>query len=132
MQGLVINIDRYEVYARKELNNWKRRMRRRPSLINKASKGVQDKLNSMLPEKYHEALTFAIKNMVKLVLAGSQYMNQFDWRTFQQEYRDYIDLAKLAQMLPGVGAVVGFFTNGKLIHKLGETAMNSYRMRILK
>lgn len=220
-------------------------MRRRPSLINKASKGVQDKLNSMLPEKYHEALTFAIKNMVKLVLAGSQYMtnktypnltliererlvrkklqsykrlamiegagtgaggflmgladfslllgikikllyeiaaiygfnirdfrerlyilyifqlafssqermnevfvkmenweeysktlpvsmNQFDWRTFQQEYRDYIDLAKLAQMLPGVGAVVGFFTNGKLIHKLGETAMNSYRMRILK
>ena len=46
--------------------------------------------------------------MVKLVLAGSQYMNQFDWRTFQQEYRDYIDLAKLAQMLPGVGAVVGF------------------------
>ena len=50
MQGLVINIDRYEVYARKELNNWKRRMRRRPSLINKASKGVQDKLNSMLPE----------------------------------------------------------------------------------
>lgn len=59
-------------------------------------------------------------------------MNQFDWRTFQQEYRDYIDLAKLAQMLPGIGAVVGFYTNGKLIDKLGETAMNGYRMRILK
>jgi hypothetical protein len=24
-------------------------------------------------------------------------INQFDWRTFQQEYRDYIDLAKMAQ-----------------------------------
>ena len=24
----------------------------------------------------------------------------FDWRRFQQEYRDYIDLAKLAQLLP--------------------------------
>jgi len=24
----------------------------------------------------------------------------FDWRSFQQEYRDYIDLAKLAQLIP--------------------------------
>jgi len=59
-------------------------------------------------------------------------LNQMDWRTFQQEYRDYIDLAKLAQILPGVGAVIGFYTNGKLIDRLGETAMNSYRMRLLK
>lgn len=241
----MISIGRYEIFIRKDLENWKRKMRRRPSLINRASKGVQNKLNNILPEKYHEALTFAIKNMVKLVLTGSQYMtnktypnmtlvereklirkkiksykrvamiegagtgaggflmgladfslllgikikllyeiasiygfnirdfrerlyilnifqlafssqerinevfekmenweeyskllpvsmNQFDWRTFQQEYRDYIDLAKLAQMLPGIGAVVGFYTNGKLIDKLGETAMNGYRMRILK
>ncbi|NLK44793.1 MAG: EcsC family protein, partial [Tissierellia bacterium] len=96
-------IGRYETFVKRDLDSWKRRMRRRPSLLNRASKGVQNKLNNILPEKYHEALTFAIKNMVKLVLAGSQYMNQFDWRTFQQEYRDYIDLAKLAQMLPGVG-----------------------------
>src|SRR5688572_32189391 len=25
-------------------------------------------------------------------------INQFDWRNFQQEYRDYIDLAKMAQL----------------------------------
>jgi len=26
-------------------------------------------------------------------------MTLFDWRTFQQEYRDYIDLAKMAQLV---------------------------------
>jgi uncharacterized protein (DUF697 family) len=53
----------------------------------------------------------------------------FDWRTFQQEYRDYIDLAKLAQLLPVIGAAVGAVANYKLIEQLGETAMNCYRLR---
>ncbi|RZK18027.1 MAG: EcsC family protein [Pedobacter sp.] len=56
-------------------------------------------------------------------------IDEFDWLTFQQQYRDYIDLAKLAQMLPFVGAAVGAVANYKLIDKLGKTAMMSYRMR---
>lgn len=58
--------------------------------------------------------------------------DQFDWQTFQQEYRDYIDLAKLAQLLPVFGAAVGAVANYQLIKKLGKTAMMSYRMRLLK
>ena len=57
-------------------------------------------------------------------------MNIDEWRDFQQEYRDYLDLAKLLQMLPGVGALVGGYTNSKLLNKLGETAINAYRMRL--
>lgn len=230
----------------KELNQWKNRMEKKPSIINKASKGVQNKINSILPDKYHEILTSAIKNMVKAVLSGSQYItkksypfimsleereklarekigfykktamlegagtgaggflmsladfplllsikikflydvaaiygfditnykerlyilkifqlafssqavvnkvfyeienweeysktlpsniNLFDWRVFQQEYRDYIDIAKLLQIIPGIGAVVGAYTNSKLLDKLGATAMNAYRMRVIK
>lgn len=56
-------------------------------------------------------------------------MNAFDWRTFQQEYRDYIDLAKLLQLIPGIGAVVGGYVNHRLTEKLGRYAMQSYRMR---
>lgn len=56
-------------------------------------------------------------------------INKFDWRSFQQEYRDYIDLAKLAQLIPGIGAVVGLIVNYRLVNKLGRTAMNAYRMR---
>lgn len=58
-------------------------------------------------------------------------VSAFDWRSFQQEYRDYIDLAKMAQLLPVVGAAVGAIANYKLIELLGDTAMNCYRMRKL-
>jgi len=56
-------------------------------------------------------------------------IHQFNWLHFQQEYRDYIDLAKLAQLIPGIGAVVGFVVNYRLLKKLGTTAINAYRMR---
>ncbi len=56
-------------------------------------------------------------------------LHTFDWRTFQLEYRDYIDLAKLLQLIPGIGAIVGALVNHQLTNKLGKTAMNAYRMR---
>ena len=59
-------------------------------------------------------------------------INQFEWRNFQQEYRDYIDLAKMAQLIPVIGAPVGLIVNYRLIKKLGITAMNAYRMRLLE
>jgi hypothetical protein len=58
-------------------------------------------------------------------------INEFNWRIFQQEYRDYIDLAKMAQLVPIIGAPVGFIANYALVKKLGKTAKNAYRMRML-
>lgn len=58
-----------------------------------------------------------------------QDMDQYDWRGFQQEYRDYLDLAKLLQLVPGIGAVVGGIVNHHMTEKLGNIAMNAYRMR---
>lgn len=229
-----------------DLIKWKRKMQKRPNIIEKSSKGVQTKINGMLPEKYHEIITIAIKGMTEAVLLGSQYttktprinlsleqrdglvmelvkkykriamvegagtgaggiilgladfplllsikmkllyeiaaiygfdtsnykeriyiltifelafsgqghtgeiferldkwadykhtlsqdINTFDWRTFQQEYRDYLDLAKLMQMLPVVGAPIGAYVNSKLVDKLSKTAIQAYHMRwILK
>jgi hypothetical protein len=48
---------------------------------------------------------------------------------FQQEGRDYLDLAKLVQLVPVIGAVGGAYVNHRLTHKLGNFAMNAYRMR---
>jgi hypothetical protein len=59
-------------------------------------------------------------------------INQFDWRNFQQEYRDYIDMAKMAQLIPVIGAPVGVLVNNRMIKKLGSIAMNAYRMRLLR
>lgn len=55
-----------------------------------------------------------------------------DWRELQQEYRDYMDLAKMLQLVPGVGAAAGAYANYNLLDQLGETAMNCYRLRIFK
>lgn len=235
----------YERWAEREMLRWMGLMRKRPSIVQSISKGTQRRINSLLPEKYHEFVTGAIKNMTKATLYGSKFginpplvgytlkererilrdktkmytatatvegaatgaggfmagladfpllmgikmrflfevaaiygfdvndyrerlyilnifqlafsskkhvnkvfnrmenwqeyadtlpenLDDFEWRDFQQEYRDYLDIAKLLQMLPIVGALVGSYVNNKLLKKLSETAMNSYRMRILK
>src|SRR5436189_426419 len=73
-----------------------------------------------------------LKNWEEYSILLPANADEFDWRTFQQEYRDYIDLAKMAQLIPVIGAAVGAIANYQLIAQLGETAMNCYRMRILK
>lgn len=52
-----------------------------------------------------------------------------DWQVFQQEYRDHIDLIKMLQMIPGIGAVVGAYANFHLLEQLGAVAKNAYRLR---
>lgn len=62
----------------------------------------------------------------------SIHYHDLDWRKWQQEYRDYIDLVKLFQLIPGIGAVVGAYANYQLLEHLGETAIMCYRLRKLK
>jgi hypothetical protein len=57
---------------------------------------------------------------------------ELDWKAFQQEYRDHIDLIKMLQMIPGVGAVVGAYANYHFLDQLGTTAKNCYRLRMFK
>ncbi|WP_349409602.1 EcsC family protein [Pseudalkalibacillus sp. SCS-8] len=56
----------------------------------------------------------------------------YDWKTFQITYRDHIDLAKMLQMIPGFGAIVGAYANYHFLDQLGETVMNGYRLRYLQ
>ena len=62
-------------------------------------------------------------------IAGGGDIAGYDWRRFQQEYRDYIDLAKMAQLIPVIGAPIGAVVNWRLVDRLGETAMMACRMR---
>lgn len=59
----------------------------------------------------------------------TEEVDDFDWRKFQLEYRDFIDLAKMAQLVPVIGAGVGAIANYKLVQLLGNTAINCYRIR---
>jgi EcsC protein family len=233
----------YEAKARENLAAWQAAMLKDPGAWDRASRGVQDRINKIIPEKVHQIITGAIESMTKSIIIGSDWttatplrfatlsqreqevaktidfyrktaaveggvagaggfvlaaaefpvllttkmkllfdiaalygrdvsdlserlyilsifrlafssaehrrevylsmtdwdgrraerpstLAAFDWRKFQQQYRDYIDLAKLAQLLPIVGAGVGVVVNYRLIDKLGKTATNAYRMRL--
>lgn len=235
----------YEASVLHELHQWQQSMQRKPSLVNRLTARVQTRFARIIPEKVHQVVTTAIKQMVRGVLFGAKittgnpepsltleerersvqqrikiYRNtaaaegaitgaggillgmadfpllmgikikllfdiaslygysvqdykeriyilyifqlafssqqkrnevyrqvaawkvtsktlpddiqQFDWRSFQQEYRDYIDIAKMAQLVPVIGAPVGIIANWGLVKKLGWTAMNAYRMRWLQ
>ena len=235
----------YSHTAAAELQAWQHKMLRRPRLTNQISAAVQVRINKIIPEKVHKAITTGIEAFAKTIIAGSDYIappilrtvslrvredkvrkrietyrltasvegavtgaggillgladfpilmgikmkllfdvaalygfdttklserifilhifelafstdahrketyerlanwhleeaslpseiKEYDWRTFQQQYRDYLDIAKLAQLLPVIGAPVGFFTNRNLLKKLGDTAMSAYRMRLIE
>ena len=233
----------YEEQAYEELIRWQQKIQKDPSVADRLSKKFQDKMSGIIPDKVHQAVTYTIEKMFKVMLYGAEYMTSslpdqdatllwreayvkqaindyqktagvegaitgaggillgiadfpvligiklkllfeisrlygydvgdyrerlymlyifqlafssqhnrlhvykilehwqsfadllpkdaesFDWRNFQQEYRDYIDLAKMAQLIPVIGAAVGAVANYKLIDKLGMTAMQCYRMR---
>lgn len=54
---------------------------------------------------------------------------EIDWRKFQLEYRDYLDLAKLLQLMPVIGAPVGAVANWRLTTHVAKTAVQAYRLR---
>jgi len=56
---------------------------------------------------------------------------EMDWEAFQLEYRDHLDIAKLLQLIPIIGAPIGAIANNNLMERLRDNAMNAYRMRKL-
>ena len=239
------NMNDYENNALKEMFVWQDKMKKEPSFSSDMAKGLQNKMNNLIPGKVQDIINASIENMAKLVLTGSEYtskppltnsslydrensarksidfyrkaatvsgagtgasgflvgladfpillslkvkflyemasiygfdvsnykerlyilyvfqlafssdkrrleiykqisnwdnyvrdlptdIDSFDWRTFQQEYRDYIDLAKMLQLVPGIGMAVGAYANYKLMNKLYDTALNAYRLRIFR
>ena len=53
------------------MRRWQHRVSRRPSIVSKLSRRLQQKINTYIPEKVHQAITAAIKQMVRAVLFGS-------------------------------------------------------------
>ncbi|MCD7034865.1 EcsC family protein [Metabacillus sp. GX 13764] len=59
-------------------------------------------------------------------------LSKDEWKSFQQDYLDSIELAKLLQVIPGLGALTGGTANYQLAGRLGTDAMNACRARIFK
>ncbi len=80
------------------------------------------------PLKKEEKINALIHHKMEREQA-TKILEEFDWTAFQREYRDYLDLAKLFQLVPGIGAVIGAMANQKLMIRLGEVAIGAYRLR---
>lgn len=63
---------KYEEQAYEEILAWKRKILKRPKMIQRLTKQAQLKINEKIPNKVHEMMTDAIKNFVKMTLTGSQ------------------------------------------------------------
>lgn len=61
----------YGDQARVELAAWLVRMAKGPSLLDRASRGVQGRINRAIPEKVHGAVTAVIEKMTRAIVAGS-------------------------------------------------------------
>lgn len=68
----------------------------------------------------------------KSLPSAELYAQYIDWQQLQQEYRDTIDLRKMLQMVPVIGAAVGAWANYGLLDELGSVATNCYRLRWLQ
>ncbi|EIT85845.1 hypothetical protein A374_08419 [Fictibacillus macauensis ZFHKF-1] len=239
----------YENQVQQELHSWQVELLKRPSLWDRSSKKIQNKVNGFIPAKVHDVVTKSIKSMVHATLLGSEYTSKknerlslslrdsdkradvlittykrtaalegigtgagglllsladfplllsikmkflfaiaaaygmdvrdyrerlfilyifqfaygspfrreelyqrindyhqskesmpskedyltgIDWQALQQDYRDHIDLAKLLQLIPGFGAIVGGVVNYRFIESLGKLAKNCYRLRFIQ
>ena len=65
-------MNNYEYRAILELETWKSSMIRPPAFMNRITKGTQERINRIIPEKFHEVVTTAIKQMTKGVIFGSR------------------------------------------------------------
>ena len=50
-------MDAYQQQALKDVRLWQKKMLHKPTLFNRLSKRAQDKVNSWIPEKVHNAVT---------------------------------------------------------------------------
>ena len=83
-------------------------------------------------QKHRQKVFFEMENWKEKAATLPEDIHEFEWKTFQQEYRDHLDLAKMAQLIPVIGGVVGLVVNYKLVNRLGDYAMNAYRARMLE
>ncbi|WP_400246359.1 EcsC family protein [Niallia sp. JL1B1071] len=69
-------MNEYEQRALVEVEEWKRKLQKRSSILNRASKKAQNKINSYIPDKIQQTITEAIKQMIQATLAGSNILKK--------------------------------------------------------
>src|SRR5262245_25517914 len=102
-------MDTYTQQTLASLVAWQKRMMRRPSLMNRLSKKVQTKINSIIPEKVHAAITASIKQIIRGVLFGAKYTTGKPLKDKSLEVREAMVQERI-KAYKGTAAVEGGIT----------------------
>ena len=81
-------MDIYERQALFELEIWKKEIHKDLSFTDILSRRIQTKINNVIPDKVHQAITVTIKKMVQLVLFGSAYSTSKPLEKASLQYRE--------------------------------------------
>jgi len=107
----------YETQALEELRRWQDEMQRPPGLWNRATSGLQRKINSYIPEKVHTTVTTVIKQMTRSVLTGSNVtasepLREGSLEERERRVREKIDRYRTTAALEGGVTGAGGFLLG--------------------
>ena len=61
----------YETEARAQMEVWRAEVLKGPSLMARAARGAQLRINEMIPEKVHAAVATAMEKMTRVIITGS-------------------------------------------------------------
>ncbi|MFP3721002.1 EcsC family protein [Niallia circulans] len=100
-------MNEYEQRALKEVEEWKRKIQKRSSILNRVSKKAQNKINSYIPDKVHQTLTEAIKQMIQATLAGSNIIKKKNPSIFRSLQGKDEELTKKISQFQKVAVVEG-------------------------
>lgn len=65
-------MNQYDVQVHDEVVIWKRKICKRPKMVQRLTKQAQMRINEKIPDKAHEIITDGIKSFVKMTLTGSE------------------------------------------------------------
>ncbi len=88
-------LNAYENLAYTEMTFWQKKMLRDPSFLNHLSRKTQTKINTWIPEKVHQAITLAIKQMIRAVLFGAKYATSSPLTGVNLQVREEADQKKI-------------------------------------
>lgn len=106
-------MNEYELKAYEEVLEWKRRLLKKPGMLQRISKKAQTKINEKIPEKAQKIITDAVKNMVRATLFGSKITTKpirFNDGSLEERDRlliEKIDVYRKTATVEGAGTGAG-------------------------
>lgn len=123
----------YERQVLKEVNRWLKQLRKSPTIPASLTKRVQTKMNSYIPQKVHDFIGEAIKQMVQGVIVGSHYLPKETIQRAEhleeadERVENLVDVYKKGVAAEGAGTGAG----GVILGAVDFPLLLGFKMRFL-